>query len=134
MEKQIKKIEDSLKRLYDLHEDHMVSFDKEALPDLEKQSYDREIEVGMLIKSIGKLLELSETRENRDRDSILYSLNDRITLLLEQNKSLTTKVAAYRDTLKKGMKQISKGKKAIHSYRSSQAVSNNPKVISITNY
>jgi len=134
MEKQIEKIEESLKRLHDLHKDHMASFDQKALPDLEKQSYDREIEMGLLIKRIGKLLELSETRKNGDRGSIFHRLNDRITLLLEQNKALTTKVTAYRDTLKNGMKQISKGKKAIHSYRSSQAVSNNPKVISITNY
>ena len=133
-----------MNRLYDLHECHTVSFNQQDLQDLAKQSYDREMEVGLLIKRVkrvSKLIELSEehtseaqTGDKIDTHSILLSLNDRVTVLLEQNKALTTKVAAYRDTLKKGMKQISKGKKAIHSYRSSQAVSNNPKVISITNY
>ncbi len=136
MEKEFLKVEETLNRLQDLHKSHIESFDQKILPDLEKQSKNREIEVGILIKSVSKLVKLAanQTGEGGNTESMILGLNDRVTNLLEQNKVLRTKVSALRDQLKKGMSQVSKGKKAISSYRSSEAVSNTPRVISITHY
>ena len=133
MKKTLKKVEETLNRLDDLHKAHMKSFDKEVLPDLEKQSADRAIEVDRLMKRVEGLVKLSQMQTRENTESIIITLNERVTILLEQNKALITKVHASRDRIKNNMKQISKGKKVISSYRSSAAVSNNPRVLSITN-
>ncbi len=133
MEKKLKKVEETLNRLDDLNRTHMESFDKKVLPDLEKQSAERAIEVDRLVKRIGGLVKLSQTQTRVATESMMLGLNDRMTILLEQNKALRTKVKASRDLIGNNLKQISKGKKVISSYRSSAAVSNNPRVLSITN-
>ncbi len=133
MEKKLKKVEETLNRLDDLHRTHMESFDKEVLPDLEKQSAERAIEVDRLMKRVGGLVKLAQTQTRATTESMMLSLNDRVTILLEQNKALRTKVKASRGQIENNLKQISKGKKVISSYRSSAAVSNNPRVLSITN-
>jgi predicted nucleic acid-binding Zn-ribbon protein len=134
MEKKLQKIEETLNRLDNLHKTHMASFNREVLPDLEKQSVERAIEVKRLMKRISGLVQLAQTQTSATSESMMLSLNDRVTTLLEQNKALRTKVTASRDRIKNNLKQISKGKKVISSYRSSAAVSNNPRVLSITNY
>lgn len=134
MEKELKKVEATINALYDLHQIHMASFDNEILPDLEKQSKDRELEVRTLVKCITRLIQTAEKETRTDVKSIILGLNERVTGLLEQNKALQKKVIVFRDELKERMNQVSKGKKVIGSYRSSAAVSNNPKVISITSY
>ena len=133
MEKEFKNVEDTLNRLDDLHKIHMESFDHDVLPDLEKQSADRAVEVETLVKRIRGLVKLAQTQTRENTESMMFVLNDRVTILLEQNKALRTKVHTSRDCIKNNLKQISKGKKVISSYRSSAAVSNNPRVLSITN-
>ncbi len=133
MEKKLKEVEETLNRLDDLHRTHMASFDREVLPDLEKQSAERAVEVDRLMKRIGGLVKLAQTQTRTTTESMLLTLNDRVTTLLEKNKALRTKVQASRDGIGNNLKQISKGKKVISSYRSSAAVSNNPRVLSITN-
>lgn len=134
MEKILKKVERTLHRLQDLHKIHMKSFDQEALPDLERQSQDRDIEMGVLMKSISTLLELAKNETGENTKSMLHALTEKMDPLLEQNKVLETRVSAFRDQLKKEMKQVSKGRNVISSYRSSTAASTKPRVISITNY
>ena len=136
MEKEFQKIDEGITRLHDLHKIHMESFSQESLPDLEQQSLDRGIEVGMLMKSVDKLVRLIETQpwKEAQAESMIFEINGRIETLLEQNETFEKKVIEFQDKLKNGMKQISQGKKVISSYRSAAAVSNNPKVISITNY
>ncbi|MBA3011062.1 MAG: hypothetical protein KKF12_06520 [Proteobacteria bacterium] len=134
MEKEFKKIDETLNRLYELHKSHMDSFDKSLLPDLEKQSKERDIEVATLVKTVSNLAMKAENKTGTTAESMILAINDRVTVLLEQNKALQTKVSVIRERLKKGMEQISKGKKVIHSYRSSAAVSNTPKAINITTY
>lgn len=134
MEKEFKLIEERINRLYDMHEIHMASFEKDALPDLEKQSQERESEMKALIKDVKKLLATAENKTGPHAGSMILVLKNRVATLLEQNKALHTKVSAVKDKLKKGMNQLSKGKKVISSYRSATAVSNRPRVISITTY
>ena len=133
MEKKLQRVEETLNRLDDLHRTHMESFDREVLPDLEKQSAERAVEVDRLMKRVGGLIKLAQTQTRTSTESMMLGLNDRVTILLEQNKALRTKVQASRDGIGDNLKQISKGKKVISSYRSSAAVSNNPRVLSITN-
>ena len=88
MDKEFKNVEGILSRLDDLHKNHIKSFDHEGLPDLEKQTETREIEVGLLIKSIRKLVTLAkdQTGERANTESLLLKINNRVTILLEQNK------------------------------------------------
>ena len=133
MEKEFIKIEETLDRLHSMQENHLHSFGKGAMPDLEKQSAERNIEMKRLMRSISDFILLAETKNDVKTESMLLVLNDHITLLIKQNKALETKVKKIRDDIKKGMKLVSKGKKVIGSYRSSAAISNKPKVISVTN-
>jgi len=133
MEKEFKNIEDILNRLQGLQKNHLESFDKKVLPDLEKQSVERNIEVEKLMKNVSCFIKTAENKNSENAESMIHTLNDRITTLLEQNKALETKVHLFRDGIKNEMKQVAKGRKVIQSYQSSTAVSNNPNVISITN-
>jgi len=131
MEKKIKAVEETLNRLYALQANHLASFGKQALPDLEKQSAERNIEVARLIRNVNTLLKRIEIKTEADTESMFF-LNDRITGLLEQNKALEKKVHAVRENIKKNIKQVVKGKTVIGSYRSS-AAAYTPRVISISN-
>jgi chaperonin cofactor prefoldin len=133
MEKEFKKIKVILNRLHDLQANHLASFDKAYLPDLEKQSEQRNIEVEKLMKRVGKLVKLSKSKRTAETESLLIFLNDRITELLEQNNALATKASEVRNNIKNNMKKISKGTKVIGSYRSSKAASCKTRVINITN-
>ena len=133
MEKKFKAVEETLNRLYDLQADHLASFEKQALPDLKKQSAEREIEVSRLIKNVHTLLKGLETESGTDTESMLFFFNNRVTELLEQNKALEKKVRTVRENIKNSMKQVSRGTKVIDSYRSSKEASYKARVISITN-
>lgn len=135
MKKNFKAVEDTLNRLYDLQTDHLASFDKQALPDLEQQSAERKIEISRLIRNVDTLVKQleTETETGAETESMLFFLKDRVTGLLEQNRVLEVKVHAVRDNIKNRMKQVSKGTSVIGSYRSSAAAAYTPKVISITN-
>ena len=132
MEKEFKKTKDILNRLHDLQVSHLASFDKADLPDLEKQSEQRNIEVEKLMKRVGKLVKLSKIKRTAETESLLVFLNDRITQLLEQNNALVTKASEVKNSIKNNMKQVSKGTNVIGSYRSSKAASYQAKVINIT--
>ncbi|CCK81704.1 hypothetical protein [Desulfobacula toluolica] len=133
MEKKFKSVEATLNRLHDLQAKHLASFDSQDLPDLEQQSAERDAEVAQLIRNVNTLIEqLYITTEVETKSRFLF-FNDLITGLLEQNKAIETKTHAIKNKLENSMKQLSKGKCAISSYRSSAAVNYKPKVISITN-
>ena len=133
MKKNFKAVEETLNRLYHLQADHLASFDKQALPDLEQQSAEREIEVSRLMRNVNTLVKQLETETGAETESMLFFLKDRVTGLLEQNSALELKAHAVRDNIKNRMKQVSKGTSVIGSYRSSAAAAHTPKVISITN-
>jgi hypothetical protein len=133
MKKNFKAVEDTLNRLNHLQADHLASFDKQALPDLEQQSAERGIEVSRLIRNVNTLLKQLETETGAETESMLFFLKDRVTGLLEQNRALELKAHAVRDNIKNRMKQVSKGTSVIGSYRSSAAAAQTPKVINITN-
>jgi exopolyphosphatase/pppGpp-phosphohydrolase len=133
MEKEFYKIHETINRLYALQTGHLEAFKKKPIPDLEKQSAERGDEVVRLVKSVNKFVKMARNKQGVATESMLLSLNNKITTLLEQNKALETKVKDFRDRIKKNMKQVSKGKQVIGSYRSSNLVSNNPRVISVTN-
>lgn len=131
MEKEFKGVEETLKRLHELQENQLASFSEKAVPDLETQSSERNIEVGKLMKSLSDFMKLAENENGAATECMLTVLNNHVTILLEQNKALETKVKNFRDDIQKNMNQVSKGKKVIGSYRSSAAILNTPKVISL---
>src|SRR6056297_3537774 len=108
MKKNFKAVEETLNRLYDLQADHLASFDKQLLPDLEQQSAEREIEVSRLIRNVNTLVKQVEAETGAETESMLVFLKDRVTELLDQNRALELKVHAVRDNIKNRMKQLSK--------------------------
>jgi ABC-type transporter Mla subunit MlaD len=133
MEDKLKQVEETLNKLHDLQASHLEDFNKEELPDLERQSAERSHEVDKLMKSVNGIVSIVESTNKTNSESMVFFLNNKISTLLEQNKALEIKVQDFKEKMKKNMKKISTGKQAIGSYRSSAAVSNNPKVLSITN-
>ena len=133
MDKKFNAVEETLSRLHDLQARHLASFDKEALPDLEQQSAERNIEVARLMRNVNTLVQVVEIKTEADITSRFLFLNDLIAGLLEQNKALEAKVHTVRNGIKNSMKQVSKGTSVIGSYRSSAAVASKPRVISISN-
>jgi hypothetical protein len=133
MENKFNKINSTLDRFYDLQANHIKSFNSASLPDMEKQSMEQNKEIVKILESIDAFIKMLSGTEEPGAESMLISLNHRITNILEQNEVLVTRVTVFKENLKSNMKKISKGKQAIGSYRSSAAASNNPKVLSVTN-
>lgn len=133
MEDKYMQVADTISRLRDLQEKHLASFTKDSLPDLEKQSVERNIVVAQLMKTVKELVLLAENKHDMVAENLLQNISHQVTHLLEQNKTLAVKVTAFKTDIKTKMGQVSKGKKTISRYRSSTAISNRPKVISISN-
>ena len=133
MEEKYKQVENTISILRDLQENHLASFTKNSLPDLENQSVERNIVVAQLIKNVKELVLMLGNKHDMATEDLLQNINHQVTHLLEQNKALVAKVTAFKTDIKAKMGQVSKGKKTISCYRSSTAISNTPKVISISN-
>ena len=133
MEKTLEKIWKSLKRMHEMHHRHLASFEVEGLPDLESQSRERDIELGELLHNLTRMIRMAETNPEPRTETMLMSINDQLTLLLEENRVLENRVRDFRDQMKKTMSRISAGKKVIGSYRSPARIVNAPRVISVTN-
>lgn len=127
-----KQINLTLNRLEGMMTEQIESFGEKDLPDLEQQSFDRDRAIETLKTDIEIFRAWVEKSPEDKRSSTEY-VNNRITDLLGIYQRLEKKVCIFRDNLKKNMQQVSKGKKAIRSYRSSYAVVRSPKVLSITN-
>ena len=138
MQKDFNKIELIIDRLQRLQLDHIESFNKKGdTPDIEQQSFDREKEFNNLKNRINNFNNRAQVETDAQVkaqiESMLVTIKNKIATLIEQNTTLETKVKEYRDKIKDSMKKISTGKKVIGSYGSSAKITNNPKVISITN-
>jgi len=132
MEQAVKQVENIINRLCDLHKRHLAAFETDTLPDLEVQSMERRMAVDQLMKHVSSLIKMAESGHEPDTASMLQRLNHQVTGLLEQNRAIENKVVSVKARIQKKMRQVSKGSKMIRSYRSSDAGSNSPKVISVT--
>lgn len=133
MRNELKRIDATISRLHDLQASQLESFEKGSLPDLEKQSAERDIEVGKLTRRVIKFKALLKHHNEAATQAILEDFNGRIAALLDQNIALEKQVRTLRNRIKDQMEQVSKGKKVITQYRSLPGASINPRVISITN-
>lgn len=130
---EFEKLETAIKKFEVLQSKHLESFDDDKLPDLEKQSDERHHEIKNLLEAVSQFIRDSKSQDTTRMASDIKYFNNRITALLEQNKIIEARVIKLKDRLKKGMIHISKGKKAIGSYRSYNAASNKPRVLSVSN-
>jgi len=133
MQDKFEKIKHTLKHLYQLQKRHLETFTGENLLDVENQSDERAREFDGLMNRVNDFIKAAKEEKTEDTESMLIFLNDSITALLEQNRAIETKVRGLKDSMEKDMKKLSRGKKAIGSYRSNTASSADPLVISITN-
>jgi len=137
METTFKHIKGIMDRLQNLYTEHLLSFDKEKMPDLDRQTADRTLEMDRLMKEIKDFVKRVESPEGQrnDTESMLRCFNDRISIIREQNSALELKVTALKKGLKKEMARVSKGKQVIGAYRSPAARTNATpcRVLSIAN-
>ncbi len=142
MQKEFNNIKMIIDRLQELQLSHISSFNKKGqLPDIEKQSFDREKAFNNLRKKITVFNTMAQVEHaaqtqpqiESQTESMLILIKDKITTLIEQNTTLETKIKEYRNNIKTSMKKISNGRQVIASYRSSTKITNNPKVINVTN-
>lgn len=117
-----------LNRLNKLQENHINSFKEELMPDLEKQSAERNRAMEKIKKQFNIVKEITEFNDDK---TILF-FNSQISTLIEQNKILEKEIRYHRDCIKKSMKKIAAGKKVLTSYGLSGTYSNSPKVMNFS--
>ncbi len=133
MEQEFKQIQNILDELYEIQANHLESFNKTVLPDIEQQSADREKKFRHFKKRMVDFIHRTDARKDDKTESMLSFCSARITSLIDQNKSLETKVRNYRDRIRTEIGHLSKGKQVISKYGSPKGMSKNPRVISISN-
>ena len=128
-----KKISQTIEDLAKIQEKQIDSFDCELLPDIKQQCVERNRAIGNLVKKINifsKRISEQQTGENPEgHENGVIILINRISALLEQNRTLENKVRIYKDGIEQSLKRISTGKKTIKLYGSPASVLNRPRVI-----
>ncbi|MEA2061002.1 MAG: hypothetical protein U9P10_10935 [Thermodesulfobacteriota bacterium] len=113
-----------------LHDDQISSFDNELLPNLEAQSEQREKKIDLLGQYVTIILGKSTAESQGEQvyakpginepdnaEATLLACKNRINGILEKNRVLKEKVLFQKKMLKLSMKNVSRGKQVIISYR-----------------
>ena len=125
-------VENALNRLENLQDEHIDSFQTQLLPDLESQTAKRREAFDHLACCLEKFFsQLPE--EDEQTVSMIQTFTKQITRLQHQNLILKEKVELHKEDLQARMRQITKGRKAIGSYRPPSSFLNRPRAISLTN-
>ncbi|MFO7752543.1 MAG: hypothetical protein R6V41_05435 [Desulfobacteraceae bacterium] len=133
MEQQYQKVNKAMNSLFEIQDRHMASFSGDTLPDLENQSAERKEAMNHLQDQVNAFISAVEKDTGSEAQSMMQFFNQRITTLLEQNRTIENRVKAVKDSIGKSMKQLSKGRKGLQSYRPpSLSVQNRPRVINFS--
>ncbi len=134
METEFNDIKQLLDSIHEMQQRHIKTFNTDHVqPDIEQQSAEREAAFNTLKQKVAGFITLTENSSHEDAKSMLAGINESISGLMEQNRVLEASVIKHKDRLQKNLKQISRGKQALGSYKSPAVVKNRPKVISLTN-
>ena len=125
-------VENALNRLESLQDEHIESFQTQLLPDLEGQTAKRKEAFNHLTCCLEKFF-TQASKGDEKTVSMIQIFSKQIERLQHQNLVLKEKVETHREDLKARMKKITKGRKAIRSYRPPSSFLNRPRAISVTN-
>lgn len=133
MEMAFKQIKTALDRLDELQQSHIDVFSTQILPDLEEQIAQRKTGFSDLEKRLALFLMESETMKTEENIPLLQEVKNRIVLLMNQNKTLKSQVETHKIQLENSIKKITKGKRIMTAYGSSESQRNQSKVINFRN-
>ncbi|MDA8134460.1 MAG: hypothetical protein M0T82_07540 [Desulfobacteraceae bacterium] len=133
MEKIFQDITETFDRLERILFGHIDSFDRNLMPDLDRQLLERKKELDLLKENVGHWVG-RDTDMNDDNKAATNYFTERIQTLLKQNKTLEKKVRMHKDHLQQSLKNLSRGKQVIGAYGSPSSVSNRPRAINITTH
>ena len=133
MKKNFQGIKETFDKLERIQFVHIDSFDRELMPDLERQTLERKKELDLLKETVDQWTS-RDTDMNDDTEAAAYYFIERIQTLLKQNETLEKKVRMYKDHLQQSLKNLSRGKQVIGAYGSPSSVSNRPRAINITTH
>jgi hypothetical protein len=134
MKKKFQDIKDAFDKLEKIQLDHIDSFDRELMPDLECQTLERTKEFDLLKESVTQWINRDEPGNDANTESMVHYFIERIHILLNQNEALEKKVRVHKDHLQQSLKNLSRGKQAIGAYGSPSSVTNRPRAINITTH
>lgn len=132
MEEEYHNVNKAIDQLFEIQDRHMASFTGDTLPDLEYQSQERKEAMARLQREVDAFAFQAEADGGSEAQSMMQFFNNRISTLLDQNRSIESRVQAVKDHIGDGMKQIKKGKRGIQSYNVSSSVRNRPRVINFS--
>ncbi len=117
-----------------LQENHIQSFDRELLPDMEKHCQERQRFFDRFLMESNVLLSHLETLQDQNMaKEIVEHVNNGISRLLSQNDILSKKTMEHRSRIQASLNQLSRGKTAMDSYGTPAYIKNRPHAIYVTN-
>ena len=134
MEEEYHNVNRAMDRLFEIQDRHMASFSDDETPpdDLEHQSTERKEAVNRLQKEVDTFTVKAQENGGSEAREMMQFFNNRISTLLEQNRTIESRVQAVKDRIGNSMKQVKKGKRGIQSYNASPSVRNRPRAINFS--
>lgn len=133
MKKIFQDIKETFDKLEKIQFGHIDSFDRELMPDLERQTLERKKELDQLKENVDQWTS-GDNGMDDDTEATAYYFIERLQTLLNQNETLEKKVRMHKDHLQQILKNLSRGKQVIGAYGSPSSVSNRPRAINITTH
>jgi len=133
MEENFQIIKEKLNRISELQESHLEAFDKNLMPDLEKQCIERNNEFMVLKKMIDAFISSTGKKGDAASSEIFESFFPQLEILIGQSRELEKKVIFHRNTIQNSIRGVSRGKKVLGSYGASARISKGPRVLSTLN-
>lgn len=136
MEHEFHNLSNAILFMDELQAKHIEAFQAELLPDLERQTLERNQAFESLTSSLQrfqKRIGLAEDAQANQAEKMILAISEHITRLQQQNRMLVDKVEAYRADLQARMRGMTKGRQAIKSYGPPSSFTKRSRVISLTN-
>jgi molecular chaperone DnaK (HSP70) len=133
MEKEFYHVKTAIDTMDKLQTKHIESFQKELLPDLERQNLERNKAFEMVRYSLHQFFKQADFSEEPQTEDMVATVKNLITRLQQQTQILVEKVEAYKTDLQARMGNLSKGRQAIKSYGPPSSFSKRSRVLSLTN-
>lgn len=119
----------TLNKLDELQASHIDLFKTQALPDLEEQITQRKTGFSDLKEKLEPFLLESERLGTQENISQVQEIKTCILSLMNQNRMLKSKVETHKNQLENSMKNMTKGRRVMQAYGSSESQQNQSKVI-----
>jgi hypothetical protein len=133
MQKELKQLKATLIKFDVLHTNHINAFDTQTHLDLDTQMNERKAEFTNLMKHFNIFIDKTENINESESTCEVEKITKQISQLMHKNKTLKLKIQTHRDELGKSIKQITRGRQAIHAYGTPESYRNRSKVLNFKN-